>query len=112
MADFGILFAMKTQIVTLVTCVVAFAAQGVDEYVRARYMRVDKLGPGQTLTFASADACKPGEYRHPLNKYPQKGQIKPERIADPWWEWDLKECRPVVLVYVNALKKGGHAFDL
>ena len=92
--------------------VAVFAAQGVDEYVRARYMRVDKLGPGQTLTFASADACKPGEYRHPLNKYPQKGQIKPERIADPWWEWDLKECRPVVLVYVNALKQGGHAFDL
>ena len=103
---------MKTKIVALMACAVAFAAQGVDEYVRARYMRVDKLGEGQTLTFSSADACRPGEYRHPLNKYPQKGQITPERIADPWWEWDLKECRPVVLVYVNALKKGGHAFDL
>jgi len=103
---------MKTKIVALVACVFVFAAQGVDEYVRARYMRVDKLGEAQTLTFSSADACRPGEYRHPLKKYPQKGQITPERIADPWWEWDLKECRPVVLVYVNALKQGSHAFDL
>ena len=93
-------------------CLAAFAAHGVDDYVMARYMRVDKIGPAQTLTFASADACRPGEYRHDLRKYPQKGQIVPERIADPWWEWDFRECRPVVLVYVNALKKDGHDFDL
>ena len=42
---------MKTKIVALMACAVAFAAQGVDEYVRARYMRVDKLGEAQTLTF-------------------------------------------------------------
>ena len=104
---------MKSRIfLLLAVCVAATAVHGVDDYVRARYMRVDKVGPAQTLTFASADACKPGEYGHKLGKYPQKGQITPERIADPWWEWDLKECRPVVLVYVNAYKDGGHAFDL
>ena len=77
---------------------IALDADGT-EFVSARYMRIDKPGKVETISFGEAYVSSPGEYGHSLDKYAQKGQILPERIPDPWWEWDFGETR--LLSYVE-----------
>ena len=85
---------------------------GCDEFMKARYMRIDKPGAAQTISFRRVDASGPGEYEHPLDKYPQKGQITPERIPDPWWEWDFMTNRAISYVEICADMREGHGYDL
>jgi len=104
--------ANKISITAICVLLGIAAMAGGDEFVSARYMRIDKQGPAQTITFRRVDASGPGEYEHPLDKYSQKGQILPERILDPWWEWDFGKTRQLSYVEIRADQREGHETDL
>ena len=105
---------MKAKAFAAASCILygMAAMAGGDEFVSARYMRIDKPGKAETISFGQAYASGPGEYGHSLGKYAQKGQILPERIPDPWWEWDFGTARRLSYVEIQPDLREGHGGDL